>query len=118
MLLESNQEHFFCGKIYLDTYLYTHELLYHETNFFVPIIDFHDNSRTNIDRYLNLLESSGVCQLIKKCFSSKEMGGRPNYNPRFTYWKAPENLSEEKFKKTNYKRLTNKVNKKAVKSSS
>ena len=33
----------------------------------------------------------------------------------FTYWKAPENLSEEKFKKPSYKRLTNKVNKKGCK---
>lgn len=34
-----------------------------------------------LDMFLSLLEKSGVCELIKNELITKELGGRPNYNP-------------------------------------
>ena len=50
-------------------------------NFFIPVIDINNNIISKLDRFLSLLEKSGVCDLIKNELNSKDLGGRPNYNP-------------------------------------
>lgn len=49
--------------------------------FFIPSYTINKKEAEQIDKFIELIDKSGVCEILKTDEKSKEKGGRPTYNP-------------------------------------